>query len=798
MGKVVNKNSKLDFHWKVSPYDYSKEKLNNLIIKASKKYNVPREQIKITPDFIMIDEKGENISITNDVIENIQDIEFQQKLFMDYIKTNDIKDYDFSIIKGIDDSINSEINFKSYDKYRKLTVKWIKWDNFLSYGENNYFDFTPLKNLVLLNGEPANQSGKTTFAVDLIHFLFFGKTTKAETLDKVFNKHLNDATTVLIEGCISINGEDYIIKRTITRPAADKRTAKSKSSQKIQYYKIVGGEREELEDADIESKVEESSQKTNKIIKEAIGNESDFDLIMSVTENTLDSLIEEKPTERGKLLSRWIGLLPLEEKEEVARTRFNSAVKPSFLLNQYDSEQLKQEIEGIKKNNEDTENQINSLNISNQSLAKEIAALEETKNALLQSKQKIDENLLLIDITTLNSKMEEYISNGKKKAQELNKVDSELKELGDVDFSVDEYDEKVNSLSEANQKLAVLKSNYKRLKELNEQLLNSEYCPVCKRKLDGVDNSAHIKEHEKEMEKISEEGQTLNALIETLTRTIEKMKGDREKYTRINILTAQKSALELNVEKLRTAWKDASVTKKNYEQNADAIDTNNRINISINNTEAKLSTGRKTREMNSTLIGEKQNIIVKNNDDIKKKENIIEKLKEENILLRNWKIYLDIIGKNGISKMILRKALPIINARLVELLDGVCDFDVEVVINNKSEVTFNLIKDGISSNLSSGSGFEKTAAALALRSVLADISTIPRLNFIVLDELLGRVAKENYDNIRTLYDRMLRGYDFIIQITHLDEVKDWHDFILTVTKEGNVSKITTTSETVIK
>jgi DNA repair exonuclease SbcCD ATPase subunit len=263
-------------------------------------------------------------------------------------------------------------------------------------------------------------------------------------------------------------------------------------------------------------------------------------------------------------------------------------------------------------------------------------------------------------------------------------------------------------------------------------------------------------------------------------------------------LTAQKSALELNVEKLRTAWKDASVTKKNYEQNADAIDTNNRINISINNTEAKLSTGRKTREMNSTLIGEKQNIIVKNNDDIKKKENIIEKLKEENILLRNWKIYLDIIGKNGISKMILRKALPIINARLVELLDGVCDFDVEVVINNKSEVTFNLIKDGISSNLSSGSGFEKTAAALALRSVLADISTIPRLNFIVLDELLGRVAKENYDNIRTLYDRMLRGYDFIIQITHLDEVKDWHDFILTVTKEGNVSKITTTSETVIK
>ena len=32
----ISKNSKITFHWKVSPYDYSKDALNSIISKASK------------------------------------------------------------------------------------------------------------------------------------------------------------------------------------------------------------------------------------------------------------------------------------------------------------------------------------------------------------------------------------------------------------------------------------------------------------------------------------------------------------------------------------------------------------------------------------------------------------------------------------------------------------------------------------------------------------------------------------------------------------------------------------------
>ena len=44
----------------------------------------------------------------------------------------------------------------------------------------------------------------------------------------------------VVEGCINIDGVDYVIKRTLSRPALDKRTSKSKTTQKVEYYKVFG------------------------------------------------------------------------------------------------------------------------------------------------------------------------------------------------------------------------------------------------------------------------------------------------------------------------------------------------------------------------------------------------------------------------------------------------------------------------------------------------------------------------------------------------------------------------------
>ena len=405
----IGNKAKINIHWKVNPYDFSKEKENEIISKVSKKYSINKDNIKVIPEFIILDESGKQISITSDIISNIQNPEFQLTLFNEYLNINNINDYNWDLIKSIDADINSKIDYEIYDKFRRYSIKWIKWSNFLSYGENNFFDFTKLNGLVLLNGQPSNQSGKTTFAIDLIHFLLFGKTDKASTQDKIFNKHIPNATEVMVEGCLNIDGSDYIIKRVLSRPSLKKRTSKSKTTQKVEYYKIVGSSYEELVDY-VDNQQEENSIQTNKVIKEAIGNENDFDMIICATSSNLDELIEKKETERGRLLSRWIGLLPIEQKDSLAREKFNSDIKPRLYSNRYNIDDVKQEILLLEENNNTLRKDIENLLVNSDTISSDIKKLESTKSNLLISKSSVDSALINLDITTLQIKMNDTLN----------------------------------------------------------------------------------------------------------------------------------------------------------------------------------------------------------------------------------------------------------------------------------------------------------------------------------------------------------------------------------------------------
>jgi DNA repair exonuclease SbcCD ATPase subunit len=130
------------------------------------------------------------------------------------------------------------------------------------------------------------------------------------------------------------------------------------------------------------------------------------------------------------------------------------------------------------------------------------------------------------------------------------------------------------------------------------------------------------------------------------------------------------------------------------------------------------------------------------------------------------------VGKNGVSKMVLRKTLPIINAHLTRLLNDICDFNIEIDINEKNEVMFYLIKDNVKSDLISGSGFERTASALALRAVLGNISTLPKINILILDEYfdsaIDTLCVENVLSILKEYS--INQNQNIFVISHRPEV----------------------------
>ena len=147
------------------------------------------------------------------------------------------------------------------------------------------------------------------------------------------------------------------------------------------------------------------------------------------------------------------------------------------------------------------------------------------------------------------------------------------------------------------------------------------------------------------------------------------------------------------------------------------------------------------------------------------------------------------VGKKGVSKIVLRSVLPIVNSELERLLEGVCDFDIEVRMDEKNDVHLIILKDGVEGLLKSTSGFERTVSGVALRCVLGVVSTLPMPNFIAFDEVLDKVANENIPNMKPLFDKIKDMYDKVFVITHDDLARDWSNKIITITKSENVSTI---------
>ena len=780
----IGQKAKVVIKWNVHQSNYSRELEKSIISLMAKKYNISEKNISVEVNYNKINETG---IIENDATQNIHDPKFQQELMKQFISINDIKDIDFEEILKIDSQINSLIDYDSYDKSKKYTIKWVKWSNFLSYGPDNFFDFTKLNGLVLLNGEPANKSGKSTFAYDLLHFLLFGKTNtnKAKTLSDLFNNYLPDTNSINVEGCINIDGDDYIIKRNLTRPTKGK---KSKTvTNKVEYYKLDENGNESILPENNEAGA--STTITSKIIKDALGNESDFDLIISANAKDLDSLITLTETEKGRLLSRWIGLSVIEDKDIKAREKWNREISVGRYSDMYNSVQLENEINTLCDENKQSEETIKTNLKKIEDCEKRIIEYNKNRDALLLAKPTIDESLLKIDSTTLQNKINALVEYGTRQKANIDYVKQEIEKIGDITYSENDFNIANSEYNKLTSMIAVLKTEITNLKKMNIALSESEYCPTCKRKLENIDNSEQINENNKLIEEKIKLGIQYKDRVEELEKVITDMKQKRINLNTKNQLELKLAAITTDIASKRVEYIEKSQLLKDINKNLDAITINSKLDADINVINASISSEesvKKAIERANNLLNEE---ISKNKEIISVRNGYLVKIKEERKQEKYWKLYLQMIGKDGISKMVLRNTLPIINNELNRLLGDVCDFNVEIVMNEKNDIDFLLIRDDVVTKLSAASGLEKTQASLALRVVLGNMSKLSRPPFILLDEVLGTVAKENYDDMKKLYDKIVTYYDFVLHICHID--LDWYNNgnIITVKKENNISHL---------
>ena len=177
--------------------------------------------------------------------------------------------------------------------------------------------------------------------------------------------------------------------------------------------------------------------------------------------------------------------------------------------------------------------------------------------------------------------------------------------------------------------------------------------------------------------------------------------------------------------------------------------------------------------------------------EIKKNNDIITKIAEEYKREKIYKIYLEVFGKNGISKLIMKTMMPLINSELQRLLQDSSYFRLEVRISDKNEVEFWMIDNstGIEKLMASGSGYERTIASLALRSVLSKVCSLPKPNIVVFDEVFGKISNENLEMVSEFFVKIKDYFEKIFVITHNPLVSNWSDSVVKIEKTNNVSKV---------
>ncbi len=557
--------------WEDYPENRTVEAKNRVKSYFSKKYGVPTTSIKINFIPIIKNKEGKVIDISDGLIENIMDEEYQRKLFSEWLKRNQTN-VDFKRLCKLDDKINEVLfdgELEDY-RYRRWELKNLWIDNFLSYGDNNTLDYTKLKGLNVVKSEPANQGGKTIFSIDALLFLFFGKTTKTDVALENFNQ-FRDKNEVTVGGLITIDGEDYIIERKIKRKA--KKAGGYSATNTLDFYKLLAdGNRENLEG--------EQRRETDKMITETIGSYSDFMTTIVATAGNLESLIGTKPTERGRLLTKFIGLEVIEQKESINK-KMMADFKSSMKSNVYNLKDLNDDIieheESISTNKENIET--NKVSLTNKE--DEIDSATKKKDKLLAQKVDIDDEVEEVNPQTLENEIETLTNDGLSKKKDLEETILLIKEIGDVDFDEDVYNDLVDVKNELKISIGGIEKDIKSKEKLAKEMKEGEICSLCKQPLKDVDHTEQIRQlesevGEKEVE-LEKETKNLAEVTEKITILVE----TKEKSDKNDKLGLVRDRLEVEMESLRVDIKEKKGILKMYQRNIKSIESNREVDSKV-------------------------------------------------------------------------------------------------------------------------------------------------------------------------------------------------------------------------
>jgi DNA repair exonuclease SbcCD ATPase subunit len=736
-------------------------------------------------------------SINKNIVGNVKDIDFQNKLLHDYLKLKiHTTDDDIDAIIKINSDNNARLNITETADNIIWIPKVFEFSNMFSYGEDNIIRFDKAKGIIGIFAP--NASGKSSL-FDALSFCIFDRTSRTNIAKQILN---NQKDVFYCKFQFEIDGVDYFIER------------RAKWGKKEQNLKVDVNFWKETEDG-IESLNGEQRRDTNRNIEKYLGKFEDFILTALSLQGNNALFVDKSQSERKEILSQFIGL---DIFDKLYTNAYEDNKETTTLIKRFKSDDFTQRLAEIDGTLTQVGNEyrVESINLKN--TENDIQELQDKLSQLKGNLHKItvdnlDYNALILELNDTNNKIRSTETEIVSISNELDVNTKLLNEYGSKieKYDIDELNSKIKLVDEWNK---VLYERKTKLENVNHSIETTQStidtlgsykynknCDIC------IENNKSILQklnyESSKLEELNKQKLLIVEDIDELNSNLLQNSKYVNEYGEYNSLKDKLLNVKLVISKLETSVKERQNTLfqletklKNteflineYKLNEAKIIENKNLYKSI-----KIIEDFELAELRIELDKNKKAVLNKNGQlsTLKSERDTLEnRIKEVELLEtqhRLYEHYLNALSRDGISYDLIETALPKIEEEVNNILGQMVDFTIQLVMDGKN-ITANLSVDDRSWSLEMCSGMERFISGLAIRVALINVCNLPRPNFLILDEGFGTLDSNNLQSLTMLFSYLKTQFDFIIIISHIDSMRDMVDTSIDIQKVEGLSKI---------
>jgi DNA repair exonuclease SbcCD ATPase subunit/DNA repair exonuclease SbcCD nuclease subunit len=741
-----------------------------------------------------------NLTDVGNTILDIQDVNFQNKLIGDFLKETqpDISTEILERVLDLNKTLNENIG--TDDLARKITwiPKSLKFDNLFTYGEGNSINFEDLNGVAGIFAP--NASGKTSIA-EAICFALYDRTPRTTKASSIMNYRKDSC---FCEFIFEIEGVQFIITR------------KGKKNKKGEVKIDVNFERVE-KDGSRTSLNGEERRYTNNNIKSYVGEYDDFVLTTLSSSAQTGLFVDRGQADRKDVLSQFMGLTIFDKLHGAA---LEESVETAAELKRFKNDDFTQDLVNIQTTIKDKEVQYESQSGTLAQFNQEIEVVGEEIQKLYAEKVpvNIDESVTIEELKTRRQTNREqlekiFTESQKIKAQidahnfniaglEKKKSDPRFENLADrysefTDIEAELSRAKSDQYPVGNQ----LKTERNRLEDLSKHEFDPE-CDFCvmngEATIKAIEKSkSRIEEFETKLTNLASSAEALNKLRQELLFVLD----DKELFTgyerQIREEQSQLQINELRLQKMETLSKSvelsmykAEIDISDRERLQESIIKNRKLDVEIAQVESRKRAIKVNADQVSRAVQQLRTDIAVLKQ---KRQQMLDRIEEAKTLESKYavyKAYLATVCRDGLPYKLIAEVLPEVEVAVNNLLSQMVEFTLKFEMLDGKNVNMRLAYDDTRIwPLELASGMEKFISGLAIRVALMGVSSLPKSNFLIIDEGLGALDPDNLSSMYGLFDVLRTQFEFIMVISHVDTVRDVSDRILEIKRNDGFSRI---------